>query len=596
MKISVVFKERCFNFLKKIKVHQGKIYSFKKRNKDLFIKIKWILSHAKPIIPYFLFTIVINIIFSLVGVYNIIVSKSLIDSAISRNTSEVIMWLSIMIIIAVLSMIINPITSLMNTKTSIKLNNNIQLKLYSHITNSEWLYESKFHSISLLTRITSDVGNISSTLLGTIPAFISLITTFIAALYTLISWAPSIALTALFIGPLLVLLGKIFSKRLKSLYKEAQEEDVKYRTFMQESMQNIMIIKTFCMEKINLQRLIKIQKNKYNISMRNTKLSAMTSISMSTCSSMIYFTIFGWGVLNISKGLTTYGTFTGLLQLYGKVQAPFSTLSSMLPGFISCIAATERLMEIESLPLEKENSLLSCYSFKAPCISFNRVSFEYNENHKVLNNISFNIEPGEILALVGSSGEGKTTILRLILSLITPSNGEIYLTENNLLENLNKSHRQYISYVPQGNTLFSGTIEENLRYGNPDADDTDLKSALKDACLLDFVEKLKDGVKTKLGERGIGISEGQVQRIALARAFLRKRPILILDEATSSLDPETEIMVLKSIYQLSYKPTCIIITHRPSALSMCNKIIKLEKGSINEVSKDSIVEVACEFS
>lgn len=596
MKISVMFKERCFNFLKKIKVHQGKIYSFKKRNKELFIKIKWILSHAKPIIPYFLFTIVINVIFSLVGVYNIIVSKSLIDSAISGNTSEVILWLSIMIIIAVLSMIINPITSLMNTKTSIKLNNSIQLKLYSHITNSEWLYESKFHSISLLTRITSDVGNISSTLLGTIPAFISLITTFIAALYTLISWAPSIALTALFIGPLLVLLGKIFSKRLKSLYKEAQEEDVKYRTFMQESMQNIMIIKTFCMEKINLQRLIKIQKNKYNISMRNTKLSAMTSISMSTCSSMIYFTIFGWGVLNISKGLTTYGTFTGLLQLYGKVQAPFSTLSSMLPGFISCIAATERLMEIESLPLEKENSLLSCYSFKAPCITFNSVSFEYNENHKVLNNISFNIEPGEILALVGSSGEGKTTILRLILSLITPSNGEIYLTENNLLENLSKSHRQYISYVPQGNTLFSGTIEENLRYGNPDADDTDLKSALKDACLLDFVEKLKEGVKTKLGERGVGISEGQAQRIAIARAFLRKRPVLILDEATSSLDPETEIMVLKSIYQLSYKPTCIIITHRPSALSMCNRIIKLEKGSINEVSKDSIVEVACEFS
>lgn len=596
MKISVMFKERCFNFLKKIKVHQGKIYSFKKRNKELFIKIKWILSHAKPIIPYFLFTIVINIIFSLVGVYNIIVSKSLIDSAISGNTSEVIMWLSIMIIIAVLSMIINPITSLMNTKTSIKLNNSIQLKLYSHITNSEWLYESKFHSISLLTRITSDVGNISSTLLGTIPAFISLITTFIAALFTLISWAPSIALTALFIGPLLVLLGKIFSKRLKNLYKEAQEEDVKYRTFMQESMQNIMIIKTFCMEKINLQRLIKIQKNKYNISMRNTKLSAMTSISMSTCSSMIYFTIFGWGVLNISKGLTTYGTFTGLLQLYGKVQAPFSTLSSMLPGFISCIAATERLMEIESLPLEKENSLISCYSFKAPCITFNRVSFEYNENHKVLNNISFNIEPGEILALVGSSGEGKTTILRLILSLITPSNGEIYLTENNLLENLNKSHRQYISYVPQGNTLFSGTIEENLRYGNPDADDTDLKSALKDACLLDFVEKLKEGVKTKLGERGVGISEGQAQRIAIARAFLRKRPVLILDEATSSLDPETEIMVLKSIYQLTYKPTCIIITHRPSALSMCNRIIKLEKGSINEVSKDSIVEVACEFS
>ena len=566
-----------------------------KPTKEMWIQIKWILSHAKPVIPYLIFTTLVSVGFSLIGIYNVVVSKSLIDSAIAGNSQEVMKWLFIMIGISLFSMLSNPITSFLSTHSSTKLNQSIQRKIYKHIEYSDWLELSKYHSVSLLTRIKSDVSNISSTLLGTIPSLASLLVTLVGSFYTLILWAPSIALVAVFLGPFLIILARIFGSKLKTLYKQVQEITVKYNSFMQESMQNIMITKTFCMEDENISKLQAIQNEQYKLSMKNTKFSVLTSTSMNICSDVAYFSIFTWGILNISSGVTTYGTFTGMLQLYNKIQSPFSVLASMIPGLISTLAATERLMELEAIPLEKTSSDTILSNLTSPIIEFKNVNFEYKENTPILNNINLSIPFGETIAFIGTSGEGKTTLIRLILSLINPTTGSISLKNDNYLSHITRDHRNLISYVPQGNTLFSGTIEDNLKYGNPNATIEEIEEALKNACAFDFVNELDKGIQTTIGERGVGISEGQAQRIAIARTFLRERPILILDEATASLDPESEINVLKAVKNLKHNPTCIIITHRPSALDICNRIIKVEQGSLKEIPRDALLEVATEL-
>ena len=543
---------------------------------ELWIKIKWMANYAKPAIPFLIFSIIVNVIFSLIGIYNVTVSKSLIDSAISGDSKQTIHWLIIMLVITLISMLSSPVTSFMSTHSSTKLTQNIQRKIYQHIQCSDWLEQSKFHSVSLLTRVTSDVSNISSAILGTIPSLVSLTVTLVGSFYTLINWAPSIAFVAVFIGPFLILVGRYFSGKLKSLYKESQEEDVKYRSFMQESIQNIMIVKTFCMEKINMRKLLEIQDNKYKIAMRNTKLSAMTSMSMSFCSSLAYFSIFTWGVLNIAKGLMEIETIPV------EKMADENELNDITNKSLDEIAV-DNITNFEST------------LFNNPDIIFDNVYFAYKDNNYILNKINLTIDSGETIAFVGPSGEGKTTMIRLILSLINPTKGNLFISENNLIKDMNRNFRNLISYVPQGNTLFSGTIRSNLLYGKPDATDDEIKEALTNACAIDFVNELEDGLDTMIGEKGVGISEGQAQRIAIARAFLRVRPILILDEATSSLDPETEVKVLKSVKSLSSNPTCIIITHRPSALNICNRIMKLEKGHIREVSRKSILEVANEL-
>lgn len=547
-----------------------------------FISFKWILKKSKPVILFIILITTITSVLSLVGVYNTLISKTLIDSAISGNSKNVIKYLIIMIMIMISNLLIQPITSLITTHASTKLNQKIQKDLFQHIQNSNWQSLNKYHSINLLSRVTNDVNTISSTLLSTIPSLISLLFTLVASFSTLIYLAPSIALLAVFIGPFIVIISKIFSKKIKHIYNKAQEEDIKYKSFIQETFQNMMIVKSFTMESFNLDKLSNLQKSLYKISMKNTKLSTLTSTSMNICSTAAYLSIFAWGVLNISTGVTTYGTFTAMLQLYSNIQYPFSSLASLFPKIISALAAAERLIEIENLPLEPI-SINNDTTLTNPNILFNNISFKYDENTAVLNNLNLNINSGDVIALVGPSGEGKTTLIKVILSLLAPTTGEIYLSEGNKKEKLSTYHRNLISYVPQGNTLFSGTIKDNLRYGNFHATEDEMFSALKDCCAFDFVNNLDNGINTIIGEKSLGISEGQAQRITIARAFLRKKPILILDEATSALDPETEVNILNSIKNLSHKPTCIIITHRPSALNICNRVVRLENGKLIEV-------------
>ena len=564
---------------------------------DTIKKLKWILSNAKSILPFLILITIIKSTLSLVGVYSALVSKSLIDAAISQEINIVIHWLTIMIAITFSQILIKPITSFLSTYSSSKLRQTIQERMYIHINKSEWSAVSKHHSISLLTRITSDTSTITSTIVSTIPGIISLGVTLTASFFTLFKLSPYITLVAFLIGPFLFIISRFFNKKLKVIYKEMEEEKVKYKTFIQESINNLLIVKTFCLENENIETVKKIQKNRMKLSLKRTFIKSASRVLMKISSFATYLAIFSWGTLNIAKGLSSYGTLTAMLQLYNNVKAPFASFAGTVPEFISTIAAAERLMEIEEMTLEPTNLKISnknivdnnIYSLNPPKIEFKNINFSYKENRTILKDINLTINPGEIIGLVGESGGGKTTLIRLLLNLIHSQHGDITLQYNDETPiKITKEHRDSISYVPQGNTLFSGTIKNNLLLANKNATDSELDNAIRQACAYDFIQELDDKLDTVLGENGMGISDGQAQRLSIARAFLRKRPILILDEATSSLDMETEYKVIKSISSLEHKPTCIIITHRPSALEICNKVYRLENGNLNLIENNRL--------
>lgn len=566
--------------------------------KDLFSKLKWFITQSKPIILYLIFIILLGTLLSITSVYRAIISKSLIDFSIKGNFSSSVHTLIIMSLIILGQITFSSLINLLTSYSSTKLSNNIQKKLYTHITYSKWIDSSKYHTGDILTRITNDVSTITNFIINTIPNVISLTVLLICSFIALLSFEPLLAVLLLLIAPISILTSHFFGRKLKKLYLKSQEAESNNVSFIQESIQNILIVKTFCLEKDNLSNYDKIQNTKLKLSLSRGYISALYNMMISLGYWGSYFLVFCWGSSSLSRGATTFGTLTALLQLTSNIQAPLSGLASSFSQFITSFASVERLMDIENLSLENyklapTSSMLE--NITSAFIEFKNITFGYTKNTTILKNISLNIFSGEIVAIVGTSGEGKTTFIKLLLSLLDDYKGSIHIISNNKIINVSPETRNLISYVPQGNTLFSGSIADNLRNGDPSATENEIESALKSACAWNFITKLQHKTNTIIGERGIGLSEGQAQRIAIARAFLRKKPILILDEATSALDVNTETQILKSIKNLDYSPTCIIITHRPSALSICNRVFRLENGNISEVHDYVVNETASEI-
>lgn len=544
--------------------------------------LAWIFNHIRPVLPLIILTSILGGVLSAIGVYSAFISKSLIDAATDGNMNEVIKWLIVMGSIYFIRLTLNMINSMVSTYSSTHLFNQIQKKMYQTITYSDWMAQSKYHSVNLLTRITSDVNMVSSTILSSLNSLISLSVTLISSFIALLYLDANIAIFTIIATPIFLIFSRIYSTRLKAIYKEVQDQDIEYRSFVQESIQNLMIVKTFCHEEENFNQLDSHHKERLRLSLKSTKLSLFSSLIFGTLSYAIYFIIYGISTLKLTSGALTFGSMTALLQLYSKVSGPLSSLASIGKQFINAIAAAERLIEIENLPLESFNKEIDVTQIKEPTIEFNHVVFDYDQKKAILNDISFNIPSGETVALVGPSGQGKTTIIRLILSLINAKHGKLSISTSSSSQPISREHRQLISYVPQGNTLFSGTIRENIAFGTQQATDEQIIEAAKQAYAWEFISKFEHQLDTKIGEKGLGISEGQAQRIAIARAFLRQKPILILDEATSALDGQTEIDVLESVKNLPHHPTCIIITHRPSALDICDRVLNLQNGNLTE--------------
>jgi len=403
----------------------------------------------------------------------------------------------------------------------------------------------------------------------------------VASFVTLLYYEPRLAFIAFILGPSTVLFSRIWGRRLKRLNIKVQESESLYRSYIQEAIQNFIIIKCFGLEKNSQDTLqgLHLNRMKWILKKNKTTLSADMVISMGFWAG--YFLAFSWGIVRLAQKAISFGTLTAFLTLVQQIQAPFVGLARTFPQIIALVASTERLMELEKMQMEKSASRVP--KLEKVGIDFQRVSFYYNDEKPVLDNITVNIAPGQMVALIGPSGVGKTTMIRLLLALLQPSEGEVFYTDTaGRHYEVTAATRDWVTYVPQGNTLFSGTIADNLRSGKLDATAEEMEKAARAACAWGFIQELPQGLDTKIGESGQGLSEGQAQRIAIARAFLRKAPVMILDEATSALDMETEMNVLKSIKDLSDNFTCLIITHRQTALKMCSRVLKIQDGALSE--------------
>lgn len=554
--------------------------------KDEFIKLKnfigWIKPDIKSFLPGLIAIVLINSVGGLFGVGMAIISKNMIDYAVAGQLGYAGIAAAAFAVIIIINILLTIGGSLLYVRVSEAFSNSMRQRFFKRMLETEWLPLSGYHSGDLLTRLTSDVGNITNCIVGVIPSIFALGVQLTASFLTLLYYEPRLAVIAFILGPSTVLFSRIWGRKLKKLNIKVQESESIYRSYIQEAIQNFIIIKTFRLEKRNSDILQGLHQNRMEwiLKKNRTTLSANTILSLGFWAG--YFVAFGWGVFRLYQKAISFGTLTAFLTLVQQVQAPFIGLARTFPQIIAMLASTERLMELEKMQLEKREGQVP--KLKDVGISFQQVSFVYTEEKEnpVLDKISVDIAPGELVALVGSSGVGKTTMIRLLLALLRPSEGEVFFTDTEGQRyEVTAATRDWVTYVPQGNALFSGTIADNLRSGKLDAGPQEMEKAARAACAWEFIQELPDGLDTVIGEHGHGLSEGQAQRIAIARAFLKKAPVMILDEATSALDMETEVEVLKAINDLS-GCTCLLITHRQTALKMCSRLLRIQDGKLNE--------------
>ena len=559
---------------------------------DYVKKAKWLYKYSHIVILGMASIIVLGIFTSVLNIFRALTMRSLIDSATSNHINSLVIYLLLLGIIITSDMLMQAVVSHISTKNYFKMYSNMEKSIYMSSLNARWTELIKYHSGDLSTRIVSDVDSVTNMTLNIIPSIISNLVLLIGSFITLLYINTFLALAVALLSPVLIIITRFNSIRLKKLYSMSQKIESKHRSLLNETIQNIVVLKSFCSEKDALYKLTNLQNEKLKISMTQVKYNILNNSLFSLGSWITFFVVFAWGALNLSKGSTTFGTLTALTQLFSNIQYPLLGIASSVTKLVAATSSIDRLIEIEELSMDSMESKATI--LKNIGFVFDNIGYSYKEDQPILSNIYAKVNTSETVAIIGPSGEGKTTLIRLLLCLVYPQKGSTYIISGDMKFEINPSHRNLISYVPQGNTLFSGSISDNLRFGNKNVTDDELKEVLHITAAWDFIKELNDGLNTIIGEHGLGLSEGQAQRIAIARALLKKSPILILDEATSALDMETELKVLKTIQTLEYKPTCLIITHRPSALEICDRVLKLENGNLIEVNSKTYNEAAAE--
>lgn len=540
---------------------------------------KWLMQYTKPYLGRIIFMMMITLSSTVLSLVMVTLSKKIIDNA-TEGKEFIALIVGYLVLILALQ-VFGVVSSLLSAVLNEKFSFGIRKQIYEKIINSHWMDVKKYHTGDLMTRLTSDAGNIADGIIGTIPNIIILAAELVMVFFTLFFYSPLLACFALLVAPVAALVSWWFGRKLKKLQVKVQESEASYRSFLQESLANLLIVKAFANEDYSANRLTKLREERFHWVFKRAKMGLASSTTMSVAFQIGYIVAFTYGAVLVSAKTITYGTMSVFLTLVNRVQSPIMSLAHQVPKVVSVLASAGRVMELQSIPLEEKEEVQM--KTEGIGVEVKDLTFGYTDE-PVLENVSLDIKPGEFVAIIGESGVGKTTLIRLMMSFMSEIQGNVsfYNTYGERVRS-NAGTRNFIAYVPQGNTLFSGSVRDNIQMGNLAATEEEMWDALKLSAGYDFVMGLPKGLDTVIGERGHGLSEGQAQRIAIARAFVRKSPFLILDEATSSLDEATELAVLEGLKQLNPKPTCLIITHRKSVLQYCDREIKIENTKTIEM-------------
>jgi len=527
----------------------------------------------------------VGALLSVTGVSFALISQRLIDAATGVTDSNLVNLGIIMGVVIIVQIVFQSVNSVMNARTLEDMRNSMRSRMIKKLMKSEWLPFSSYHSGDVVTRMTSDVSTVVGGVVSIIPALVALLVQLVTAFLLLFYFDPILALFALVLGPVFLLISRIFAPKLREYHIKTQEVESKSRSFIQEVLQNMLIVKVFGIEKKSSEQLDGFQKQHRSWIVKRNWLSTFSSASISLGFWAGYFLAFIWGSYRLSQGLMTFGIVVAFIQLIGQIQRPFVGLTRTIPRVISLLASAGRLIELDRLQEEEETDIEESYDrCLVAGVSIENVTYSYKENTDILKDVSLKVNMGEIIAITGTSGEGKTTLLRLLLALVMPDRGKVMLVhKNGDRNNFSRRVRRMVSYVPQANITFTGTIEENLKIGASNTTLNEINEALQTACALEFVNELPEKIKTVIGEMGGGLSEGQLQRLAIARALLRRAPILLLDEATSALDADTESRILKNMKKDNAKRIIFFVSHRPVVREYCGRVIRIDDGRMAEV-------------
>lgn len=568
--------------------------------REMWEEWKWIYGYAKRYKWAIIFYIFLGIFGTVFGLISSVASKQLIDVVTGFQKSNIVWIASVMIGMALFDLAFSSFASRISLKINIKIQNDIQADIFDKIVNVNWLDISRFHSGDILNRFGSDVGAVASSAIGWFPQLITSAFSFIAALVLILYYDPTMALIAMLNAPITLLSSKYLMGRMRKYNKKVKEMSSEMLAFEEETFHNMDSIKSFDLVSLFSKKLRAFQERFKKISLEYNLFSILTNAALSIIGMIVQYSCFGWGVYRLWSGHITYGTMTLFLGQAGNLRSTFSSLIGIVPSTISATLSAGRIMEIVNLPKEKRvtehSDVLRKVAEEGFSIRLKDVDFSYVEGKQVLSSSDLEAHPNEIIALVGPSGEGKTTLIRMFLGLILPNKGSAFMVGTNQQEiPLGAATREFFAYVPQGNSIFSGTVADNLRLVKEDATDEEVIEALQIACAWDFVKEMPQGIDSLLGEKGRGVSEGQAQRIAIARAVLCDAPILLLDEATSALDVATERKVLKNIIQQKPNKTCIVTTHRPSVLNMCQRVYRVMNTKVIPLSEEESSRMAMDF-